>query len=166
MQTVDFSSTSPGGAFYASMTSSTPITSTILDAGATSVTVYYEDTQAGDPTLTASALGSSPTQVEAIAAVPASQVAITSAPVTLTAGSRGEITLQLEDSSGIASEPSNNQTIDLLSTTSAAGAFYATATSTSPITSIMIDTDQTSANVYYADTSGRQPDGDGQRRRL
>ena len=52
----------------------------------------------------------------------------------LAAGTRGQVTVQLEDSSGNPATSATDQTISL-STTSTAGAFYATAGSPTAITS-------------------------------
>ena len=86
----------------------------------------------------------------------ATQIAITSQALTLNAGSRGQITVQLEDIDGNTTIASNAQTI-ILGTTSTAGAFYATKTSKSPITSVVIPAGQSSVNVYYDDTNVGTP---------
>src|SRR5262249_14851015 len=82
----------------------------------------------------------------------ASQVAITSAPLSLIAGTPGQLTVRLEDSYGNpgATSPAG-QTISL-STTGAAGAFSDSPTGGSPTTSVPIPAGQSSAGVYYSDT--------------
>ncbi len=86
----------------------------------------------------------------------ASQVAITSPALSLIAGSPGQVTVQLEDINGNPSTSSSAQTISL-STTSTAGAFYATQVSTTPITSVVIPAGDSSANFYYSDTKAGLP---------
>ena len=85
-----------------------------------------------------------------------SQIAITSPALSLIAGNRGQMTVQLEDANGNPSTSSIAQTINL-STTSTAGAFYATPTSTTPITSVVIPAGQSSASFYYSDTKAGTP---------
>jgi hypothetical protein len=75
-QTINLTTTSLTGEFLTSQNSTTPITSVVIPAGKTSVTVYYEDATAGIPTVKASdsAFSSSAaTQVETIAPTPISQ---------------------------------------------------------------------------------------------
>ena len=81
------------------------------------MTFDYSDTSPGTPTITADdpTLGSAPSQKETVTSV-ASQVAFTSAALTLTAGTPGEVTVELEDSSGNPAVSSSAQTIDLTST--------------------------------------------------
>ena len=78
-QTIGLATTSTAGAFYASSSGGNPTTSISVPAGHSSATFYYADTKAGTPTVTASALGSAPTQQETINPATASQVVITSA---------------------------------------------------------------------------------------
>ncbi len=86
----------------------------------------------------------------------ASQIAITSPALSLLAGSRGQMTVQLEDINGNPSTSSSAQTIKL-STTSTAGAFYATQASTTPITSVVIPAGDSSVTFYYSDTKAGLP---------
>ncbi len=159
-QTIKLSTTSAAGAFYASSTGSSPITSIIISAGQSSITVYYRDTLAGQPTLTASdsALSTPPSQ-EPVSIVPAaaSLVVITSTPLSFVAGGQGPITVQLEDAYHNLGAVSNTaQTIDL-TTTSKDGAFYASSTGGTPITFVTIAAGQSSATFYYSDTLAGNP---------
>ena len=153
-QTINLSSTSAAGSFFATQTSTTLVTTLNLAAGQDTVSFYYSDTTAGTPTLTAVGPFASapPTQQETVTAAPASQVAITSAALTLAAGTRGQFTIELEDRFGNPARASSPQTIDL-STTSAAGRFFATPTSTIAINGELIGAGQASANGYYDDTA-------------
>ena len=157
-QTVDLTTSSPGGAFYASQTSTTPITSLDLAAGQSTASFYYTDTRAGSPTVTADdgTLGSAPPQQETVSALSASEVAITSTPLVLTAGARGQLTIELEDLYGNPAISGITQTIDL-GTTSPAGSFYATSTGGSPITSVTIPIGGQSVTVDYTDTPPVHP---------
>ena len=85
-----------------------------------------------------------------------SQVAITSPALFLIAGSREQMTVQLENASGNPLTASTAETISL-STTSAAGAFYATQTSTTPINSVVIPAGDSSTTFYYSDTRAGLP---------
>ena len=53
-QTISLATTSADGTFYASSVGGAPLTSVVIPIGQSSVTVYYEDTLAGKPTLSAS----------------------------------------------------------------------------------------------------------------
>ena len=158
-QTVNLSSTSTAGVFFATQNSSAPITSVVIPAGQSSATFYYGDTIAGTPTVKASdsSIGSAPTQKETITPAAASQVAITSPALTIAAGSRGQITVQLEDTYGNQGAVSTSDQTISLSTTSGTGAFYATQGSSTPITSVVIPIGQSSASFYYSDNTDGTP---------
>ena len=156
-QTIDLATTSSAGAFYASSSGGTSTTSISVPAGHSSAAFYYADTLPGNPTVTVSAPGSAPTQQETINPAPASQVVITSAPLTLTAGSRGPVEVQFEDAYGnLGATSTSDQTIGLV-TTSSGGAFYAGATGGNAVTSIPITAGLSSATVYYSDTQAGSP---------
>ncbi len=101
-QTIALSTTSAGGVFYATATSTSPITSLVIPAGQSTANVYYLDTRAGTPTVTLAdaALDSAPTQQETINAGAPSQLAITTSPLDLIVGTLGQLTLELEDKTG------------------------------------------------------------------
>ena len=123
LQTILLSSTSPAGVFYASQSSTTPTNILSVGVGQSSVSFFYSDTQGGTPTVTASdgAVASpAPTQQETVSAAAASQVAITSPVLILTAGIRGQVTVALEDSVGNLATSTTAETIGL-STTSPGG---------------------------------------------
>jgi len=84
------SSTSPQGSFATSVTTpwsgSNPLSVTV-PAGQTSASVYYEDTKAGNPALTASATGyTSVSQVEAVSAAALATVSISPSSATVATG--------------------------------------------------------------------------------
>ncbi len=86
--TVNLSTTSSGGVFLASSTSTTPITSVTIQKGSSSVSFKYEDTATGTPTITASSTGlTSATQTETVGPAKAATVTVSPSTVTLTATS-------------------------------------------------------------------------------
>ena len=97
-----------------------------------------------------------PTVTVTVSPAVADQVAITSPPWSLIAGTRGQMTVQLEDTDGNPVVSISAQTINL-TTTSTVGAFYATQTSTTPITSVVIPAGDSSASLYYSDTKAGTP---------
>jgi hypothetical protein len=152
-QTISLSTSSSTGAFYLTQSSTSPITTVVIPAGRSSTSFYYSDAEAGTPTVTAAdmALSSAPSQQETINALLASQMVITSPALDITAGNRGHVTMQIEDSSGEPAVSTSSQTINL-GTTSGSGAFFASPPSIIPITSIVIPAGQTIASFYYYDT--------------
>ena len=105
----------------------------------------------------ATGVSSTTTQIIVVSPAAASQVAITTPTLTLAAGSTGQITVQLADTFGNPGATSTSDQTIGLSTTSPAGAFYATPGSTSPITSVGIPAGQSSASFYYGDTKSGTP---------
>ncbi len=101
-QTIILGTTSTAGAFYATKTSKSPITSIVIPAGQSSVNVYYDDTNVGMPTVTAadSALSSAPTQVETIVVAAAHSLRLTGYPLTTTAGVSHTFTVTVLDAYG------------------------------------------------------------------
>jgi len=88
---------------------------------------------------------------------PASQVVITSSALTVVAGSLGPVTVQLEDMYGnLGATSTSAQTINL-STTSTAGAFYATPAGITPITRVVIPAGQSRTRFYYSDNKAGAP---------
>ena len=158
-QAVSLATTSPAAAFYASSSGGSAITGLTIPAGQSSATFYYADIKAGTPTITASAstLGSVLVQQETVDPAAASRAAITSAPLTLAAGSRGPVTLELEDEYGNLGATSTADQAIGLGTTSSVGGFYAGAAGGNPMTGVAIPAGQSSATVYYSDTQAGTP---------
>ena len=119
--------------------------------GVFTIAVRVTDTnQQGDP---------STTETFAVVVNPAAanQVGIASPPLNVLAGSRGQVTLQLEDQYGNAGATSTaQQTINLISTSSS-GMFYASQTSTTPLTSVVLATGESRAVFFYSDTQAGNP---------
>ena len=105
---VGFSSSSAGGAFATSADG--PWTSTLsvaVPVGASSASVYYRDTAAGSPTVTASAVGWGPaTQVETVQAGAPASLAVSPASATVALGSTATFTATGADAYGNAVPPS------------------------------------------------------------
>ncbi len=86
---VALTTTSAAGEFFLTATGTSAVTSVTIAAGASSASVYYEDTKAGTPTVAAadSALTSSLTQVESVSPAAAAMLLIETEPSpTATAG--------------------------------------------------------------------------------
>jgi hypothetical protein len=157
-QTITLATTSLTGKFYATQTSTTPITSVVIPAGQSATSVYYSDTRAGTPTVTAAdtALDSTSAQQVAVTPGPPSQIAFTSAPLEIVEGSLGQVTITLEDFYGNPTTSASDQTISLGSS-SGTGLFYASQTATTPTTTVVILAGQTSVSFYYDDTTVGTP---------
>jgi hypothetical protein len=142
------------GAKFAATSGGTAISSITIPAGQSRVDVYYGDTVAGTPTITASSSGlSSATQVQAVTAAAASKFVITSSPVAGVASSSptlGPITIQRQDTFGNL-VTTGSTTVNLASTSTGTKVFAATSGGAS-ITSATILSGASSVNVYYGDT--------------
>ncbi len=134
-------------------------TFTPADAGSHTFTNVVLKT-AGSQTITATdSMTRTITGNASVNVIPAAAVdmTITSPALSLIAGSRGQVTVQLEDVYGNPGATSTiAQTINL-STTSTAGVLYATQSSTSPITSVVISAGESTASFYYGDTKAGTP---------
>ena len=121
-QTIDLITTSTVGAFYATQGSTTPISSVDITAGQAASSFDYGDTKAGMPTITLSdtALGSSPTQVETIYPRAIDQIVVTTNFANPdVAGTPGTVTVTARTSSPMSSAaaPTGSLgTVDLSST--------------------------------------------------
>jgi hypothetical protein len=151
--TVGLASTS-AGAKFAAASGGTAISSITIPANQSTVDVFYGDTVAGAPTITASSSGlSSATHVEAITAGSASKFVITSAPVVGVASptaTLGPIAIQRQDAFG---NPvtTGSTTVNLASTSTGTKVFAATSGG-APITSITFAASASSVTVFYGDT--------------
>jgi hypothetical protein len=157
--TVGLASTSAGFKFAAA-SGGTAISSITIPANQSTVDVYYGDTVAGTPTITASSSGlSSATQVEAITAATASKFVITSAPVAGVASSSptlGPITIQRQDTFGNPVTTGDSVTV-ALGSSAGTSAKFATTSGGSTIASATILAGASSVDVYYGDTAIGSP---------
>lgn len=147
-----------GGAFYASPTSDTPITSVTIPVGGSTASLYYRGTKAGTTQLDASSnMTSSTTQPLVITAAAATKLAFLGPPQTKQAGiSSDQIRIQLQDQFG--NPTSSTSPINVsLNSSSSSGAFSLNTTPWQNITSLIIPINTQDAYVYYKDTtSGTQ----------
>jgi len=144
-------SSSSSGVF---LSGSTPITSVIIAAGTSSASFTYQDTKAGTPTLTAASGSFHGGQVETVKAGPASKLAFTTSPQTLTAGVvSATLTVQLLDLYGNAANAKAALTVQL-SSNSKGGLFLK---GSKRITRITIAAGSSSASFTYKDTKAGLP---------
>src|SRR6202000_2540202 len=111
------------GDTFAATSGGSPVSSVTLPANQSSVTVYYADTVAGTPTITAAAgrLTSGP-QAETVTAGTATQLAITSNPFSVAASTTANkpLTVTLQDAFGNSTTKTTSSTVNLSSTSSGA----------------------------------------------
>ena len=160
--TVNLSSSSAGAGF-ASTSGGGAITSVTIPAGSSSAPAfYYGDTNAGSPTITATAAGLvSGTQTETINAGSASKLVITSGPFTAASGSKATtpFTVTLEDKYGNATTASTSTKVNLTSNSSGTYIFNTTQGATTPTgaTNVNIPSGSSSVTVYYGDSAVGTP---------
>jgi hypothetical protein len=99
---VTFTSTSPAGGFAASASGPfTPSLTVTIPAGGTSASVYYTDTLAGTPTISATpAGGPAVTQQATVAAAPAAPIVVTPAAAKVRAGAKVQLAAAGRDAFG------------------------------------------------------------------
>ena len=121
-QTISLSTTSSGGAFYATPVSTAPITALVIPAGLSNFSTYYRDTTAGTPTATASDMHSSAlvTQVETINPAAVQTFSVTTSFANPDpAGTTGTVTVTAKDAYGntVGSGPNEFEgTVDVVTT--------------------------------------------------
>jgi hypothetical protein len=121
------------------------------------VNLFYGDTKAGAPTITASGALTSATQQETITA---SKLAVISSAVTGTASTTatlGPITVQLRDETNAAVNAPTGGTIVTLSSNSTGTAVFAATSGGSTVTQVTIPAGSSSANFFYGDTKAGTP---------
>ncbi len=141
-------SATPGGALVGSVS---------IPSGSSSVSFYYGDTAAGSPTITASGVLTSVSQMEMINAAAASEFVFTSSPVSGTAASSptlGPITVQEADVFG--NPTTTAETVTLSSNSTGTVKFAATSGGPS-VTSVSIPNGSSSVNFYYGDSKAGTP---------
>ncbi len=156
--TVNLASTTTGTPVFALTSGGSSISSATIPAGASSVNVFYGDTKAGTPTVTASGSLTSATQTATITAAAAAKFAITSSAVSGAASNTaalGPITIQRQDAFG------NPVTVGSTSVTLASNStgtkVFALTSGGTTITTATIAAGQSSVNVFYGDTLAGNP---------
>jgi hypothetical protein len=158
--TVGLNSSSSGDVF-ALTSAGAGVTQVTLAAGASSVNVYYGDTVAGSPLVTVSASSlTSGTQSETVSAGTATQLVITTSPLSFTATNSPThaLTITLEDAYGNPTTSASAISIDL--TSSSGGGRFALSYGGSHITSpasVVLAAGSSSVSVYYGDSSSGTP---------
>ena len=144
------------GDFFANAGSTTPIPSVLTGANGTASFVYT-DTNGAGADLTARDNGNalvSTTQFETVSSAAAKSISFTSTAQTLTAGvDSATVSVQVLDKFG---NPLAGEQVNLSSSDATTGAFYASASSTTPITSVLTGANGI-ASFVYADTLTGSP---------
>ena len=156
--TVNLASTTTGTPVFALTSGGSSISSATIPAGSSSVNVFYGDTKAGTPTVTASGSLTSATQTATITAAAAAKFAITSSPMSGAASSAatlGPITIQRQDAFGNPVTVGSTS-VTLASNSTGTKVFALTAGGTSVATAT-IAAGQSTVNVFYGDTLAGNP---------
>lgn len=155
---VDLSSTSSGATFYSDPGCATAVTSVTLNAGQSAVSLYWKDTAAGAPTLTAQAsgLGQVSQAQQVVNAAPAA-LAFVTPPGTAAAGACSSVaTVQSRDPFGNPA-PLSSATAVTWASTSSAGGFFSDPSCLVAVTGAVISAGASTASFYYADTAAGAP---------
>ena len=155
---VNLVSTTTGTPIFATTLGGPAVTFVTIPAGQPSVDVYYGDTKAGTPTITASGSLTSATQIETISAGTATKFATTSPAVNgpaSTTAALGPITIERQDAFG------NPATVGSTSVTLASNStgtkVFSLTLKGAAVTSAVISASQSSVTVFYGDTKAGSP---------
>lgn len=157
--TINFSSNSTGTSKFAAISGGSAITSITVNPGASSGSVYYADTKAGSPSITATATGlTSVSQAATINPAAASKLAIISTALSGPAASTaniGPLTAQRQDTFG---NPvtSGTTTVNLASNSTGTKLFSATPGGTA-VTAVTVTAGTSTTTAYYGDTKAGSP---------
>ena len=157
-QTVTLASSSAGTKLFAATSGATSTSTVSIAAGSSSATFYYGDTLAGTPTITASGLTTSGTQVETVTAGSPSKYAFTSTAVSGAASATatlGPITVQEQDA--LNNPTTTAQSVTLASSSAGTKLFAAASGGSTAITTVSIPAGSSSATFYYGDTLAGTP---------
>ena len=157
-ETVGLATSSTGTSEFATSLNGVAVTSVSIPAGSSTASFYYGDTQAGTPTIAASASGlNSGTQQETIIADAAKSLKFTSSPVSGPAAASatlGQITVTEYDQFGNLSTTA--ETVGL--TSSSTGTFeFASSLNGTAVSSVPIPSGSSTASFYYGDTQAGTP---------
>jgi hypothetical protein len=154
---VTLGSNSTGTTVFAATSGGSSTTSVTIPAAASSVNVFYGDTKAGTPTITASGSLTQAIQVETVVAAATAKFAIITPPVSGTASTTatlGPITIQRQDA--FENPVTTGSTTINLGSSSAGGKFAATSGGTA-IAATSIPANASTATVFYGDTIAGTP---------
>lgn len=144
---VNLSSSSTGTASFSATSGGSPTTTMTIPAGQSSVSLFYADTKAGSPVVTASGSLASATQTETITAGTATKLGLSASSLSLTASSSansGTLTVERQDTFGNPAATGSTTAVTLTST-SGTGVF-------SPASPLSIGGAATGATFAYGDT--------------
>ena len=155
---VNLSTNSKSGTFSVNADCSSPLTSVQIQPGATSAAVFYSDSTAGSPTLSATdgaGLGLSPASETAL--ISSNSLAFSGGSLTQDTSICGALTIQSVDMNNNAWSPASAVTIHLATSSSPTGAFYSDPGCQISITSTQQAANTSSSVVYYKDTAAGTP---------
>lgn len=158
--TVRLVTSSTGTTRFSTTVGGAAITSVTIPSGSSSATVYYADTRAGRPVLTASASGLvSASQEELITPAAATTLAYTTAAPSFTvdaAARYGPLTVVRRDTFGNAAPVTTATAVSLTATSSVTTVFAATQ-SGSPVTAVTMAAGQSSVDFWVGDIRPGKP---------
>lgn len=155
---VNLSTTSKGGTFSVNADCSSPTRSVQIQAGASSASLFYSDSAAGSPTLSATdgaGLGLSPASETAL--ISSHSLAFSGGSLTQDTSICGALTIQSVDMNNGALSPLSAVTINLATSSSPTGAFYSDPGCQTSITSIQQAANTSRTVVYYKDAVAGTP---------
>jgi hypothetical protein len=156
---VNLASNSTGTARFAATSGGATITAVTIPAGSSSVNVFYGDTKAGSPVLTAAGTLASATQTATINAGAPSKFAFISAPVSAAAtisATLGPLTVQRQDGFGNAAAPATVETVTPASN-STGTAFFSSTFGGTATTTVTIPANAAAVSFFYSDTKPGTP---------
>jgi hypothetical protein len=156
--TVNLSTSSTNGAFFADAGCTTSISAVTIAAGSSTGSFYWQDFRSGTPSLSATATGHvSTAQVQTVNAGPPEHLAFTTSPQAVGAGLCSAITsFQQRDVYGNPATQTTSRTVGL-SSTSSGGAFFSNASCTTGISSVNIAAGATGGSFYWSDSTIGSP---------
>lgn len=152
-------SSSTTAQFFASATSTTPITSIVIPKGSTGVTVYYKDLTPGMSVVTVDTANLGSFSETETVTEGASQIVFANAPQTFTAGvltTANLLTVELKAADGTVAF-ATTPVVVMLSSTSGTGSFHDAAGDAPAITSVTIGVGMSTASFTYSDTTAGTP---------
>ncbi len=150
---VSVSLSAPGLTFYSDATCTTSVTSTTFGSTQSTAGFYFKGALTATPTITATSAAPSSTATinESIVAANATKLAITTAPVTATAGAcSGGLTVQAQDVNGNPNVVSSPTSVTLSGGSSVA--FFTDAICSTPASGLQLTGANSAPSVYFKST--------------
>ena len=156
-ESATLASTSQGGAFFSDNACTTALTAAPIAANASNVAIYYKDTVAGNPTLSATdASNLNLTAATETALINNYKLVFVGNTLTQNSGDCGILTIGSEDVAGNVYTTPAAVTVNL-SSSATTGAFYADNACATAITTIQEPSGSSTIAVYYKDTAAGTP---------